>query len=102
TGNGKDSRWMFPVFRAILAPGRRDRMAIWSKGPLLAALLLAGRPALADCPPAVQARSAEDVAGRIDGYWAAQRQPGTYRALAGLGDPGRTPNDQNERYWNAT
>lgn len=58
------------------------------RAPLLSmSLLLTAHPALADCPEAIRARTPADVAMRLDHYRNAARQPGTYRALAGLGDP---------------
>ncbi len=71
-------------------------MRSWLSAPLIAILLLAGR-ATAQPPcahlPALQGD--EDVVTRIDRYRAEPRHPATYRALAGLGDPGRETDGAN-------
>ncbi len=67
--------------------------------PFVAALLQAAQPAVGACLPP------DRIAGRMDEYFEKPRGAATYRALAGLGDPGiepfeyhRTqyPNDEDE------
>ena len=73
-------------------------MRAWTGGSLIAALLaMAGCPALADCPPAVAARSPAEVAQRIDRYDG--RSPETYRALTGLGDPPVEADEADRSVW---
>ncbi|HYI39510.1 MAG TPA: hypothetical protein VE053_04240 [Allosphingosinicella sp.] len=55
--------------------------------PFVAALLQASQPAAATCP------SPDRVAVRMDEYFGKPRGAATYRALAGLGDPGIEPFD---------
>lgn len=70
---------------------------------LIAACLIAAHDtALADCPPAVAARSAEDIGSKIDHYWLDPRAPETYRAQAGMGDPSVEADDHDGHYWNAS
>lgn len=69
-------------------------------GPALSALLLLAEfPAAAQtCKPAEAARTPTQVAERIDHYRAEPRDPGTYRALAGLGDPQQAPDHLRDIY----
>ena len=61
---------------------------------IAALLLVAACPAAGACDPAVAARTPALVAARIDQYRFAPRAAGTFRALAGRGDPAAIPSEE--------